>query len=64
MAQLHALNLLHGDIKTLDMMLIEKLYSKIGNPGQAADLSRECKHWTYQAPQALREENYTVKLDL
>ncbi|KAF9536381.1 Serine/threonine-protein kinase plk1, partial [Mortierella hygrophila] len=69
-AHLHSMNLVHGDLKPLNLFLTEELVLKVGDFGQAQDL-KEDKEFRglvgspgFRAPEVLREERHTDALDV
>ncbi|KAG9070736.1 Serine/threonine-protein kinase plk1 [Linnemannia hyalina] len=69
-AHLHSLNLVHHDLKPLNLLLTEELVLKVGDFGQTRDL-REGKEFRnvvgtpgFQAPEVLNRKGHTYALDV
>ncbi|KAG9070742.1 Serine/threonine-protein kinase PLK1 [Linnemannia hyalina] len=69
-AHLHSLNLVHCDLKPLNLFLTDELVLKVGDFGQTQDLDELEGLWDvvgtpgFQAPEVLRKERHTDALDV
>ncbi|KAF9535906.1 hypothetical protein EC957_001514, partial [Mortierella hygrophila] len=69
-AHLHSLNLVHGDLKPLNLFLTEELVLKVGDFGQTQDMYEREEFRSvvgtpgFQAPEVLSKGKHTDALDV